>query len=214
MASPSPVKFEEQRMTHGEPSANDELIEKELDQLVHASREAGTVEAPEISDRELAEVNALTDALARLREAERGLTEVSRSSLGVSPQELRALQYLVAASRQGELVTPSALADYLRISAASTTKLLNRLERGQHITRALHPHDRRAIQIDVTPQSEALTQRSVGRQQARRFFAAARLTSSERALVTEFLDQITHDMERDRETWSDTHDLSTSDELT
>lgn len=184
--------------------AGDGVIEKELDHLVFASRESGELDVPEMSDAALAEVTALTNALAHLRESERELTEVSRSSMGLSAQELRAAQYLVASSRRGKIVTPSVLAEYLGVSAASMTKLLNRLERAGHITRALHPKDRRAIQIQVTPQTAALIQRSVGRQQARRFYAAAQLTSAERALVTRFLTALTRDIECDRARWDAT----------
>lgn len=187
------------------------MNEQDLDRLVYASHENNELDAPEVSDADLREITALTNSLAHLREAERELSESSRSVMNLSAQEMRALQFLVVSSRRGEIVTPSTLASHLGISAASTTKLLNRLERGQHISRALHPRDRRALKIEVSPQAEALTQRSVGRQQARRFYAAARLTSAERAVVTKFLDGLTHGIELDRKSWITAHQDPTAE---
>lgn len=180
------------------------VIGNDLDRLIHSSLKSDAPDVPEMSDLELTEVTAVTNSLAQLREAERELSESSRSAMNLSEQEMRALQFLVVVVRRGEIVTPSMLASHLRISPASTTKLLNRLERGGHVSRTLHPHDRRAIKIDVNPQTEALTQRSVGRQQARRFYAAVHLTSEERKVVARFLDELTEGMQRDRDDWSRT----------
>jgi DNA-binding MarR family transcriptional regulator len=122
----------------------------------------------------------------------------------LSEQDMRALHYLIVAKRQGEIVTPGMIAAHLRISAASTTKLLNRLERDNHITRRLHPRDRRAFVIEVTPETEASAKQTVGRQQARRFYAAARLTSEERAAVTRFLTDMTEEISLTRADWAGT----------
>lgn len=183
------------------PIAQD-LYTHDLYGLVHASGESNTVDAPAIPDGELTEITALMNSLARLREAERELSEASREFMQLTDQEMRALRYLVVGTRQGDLVTPSVLAHHLKISAASSTKLLNRLERGQYIVRSLHPHDRRAIKIDVTPECEALMQRTVGRQQARRFYAAANLTGAERKVVMRFLDGMTRDIRHDEANWA------------
>src|SRR5690606_35090429 len=175
--------------------------EEEVQASLQSVVEGGVVEAPGVSDAAPGEINALTAALANLREAERELTERSRFTMNISEQDMRALQFLVVSLRRGELVTPSAIANHLRISAASTTKLLNRLERAGHISRELHPSDRRAFKIEISPETEAWAQRSFGRQQARRFLAAARLSSEERLVVTRFLDEVAHGIRRDAESW-------------
>lgn len=170
--------------------------------MIHASEESRSIEVPDISDLEVKEATRLTNALAQLRDAERELSDASRLALGLSEQDMRAVQFLVVSKRRGEVVTPSMLAGYLNISPASTTKLLNRLERNQHISRLIHPTDRRALRIEVGPETEALTQRSVGRQQARRLLAALQLSGRDRATVTQFLEELAQGIRLDREEWA------------
>lgn len=172
------------------------------DGLVHAAAEYDAVDAPDVAPEDRAGITGVMNALARLRDAERELAEASRESLAVSVQDMKALRYLVTAIRDGAVVTPSMLAQHMQASPASTTKMLNRLERAGHITRALHPDDRRALRIDVVPTTEALVQRAVGRQQARRFFAAARLTHEQRDVVTAFLDEMAHAIRADQAQWT------------
>lgn len=172
------------------------------DDLVHASAESATINAPDVSDGDRDGITMVMNALARLRDAERELAEASREAMALSVPEIKALRHLVVATRAGELVTPKMLAQHLQMSAASMTKLLNRLERGGHVVRALHPDDRRALRIDVTPRTEALIRRVVGRQQARRFYAAEKLTADQREVVTAFLDDMTSAMTADHETWA------------
>lgn len=176
-------------------------LDDEVDRLVHASESGGAPDVPEMHEDDVAEITRLTDALALLRETERGLTESSRTAMGLTELEMRALRFLVVAQRSGTIATPSMLAEHLGISAASTTKLLNRLERGERVARGIHPDDRRAIRLEVDPMTTALVQRSVARQQARRFAAAARLTDHERVVVTRFLQDLTEEMSADRAEW-------------
>lgn len=160
------------------------------------------VDVSDVPEDALGEIAQLMHALARLREAETLLSEASRKYMKLSEQDMRALHYLIVAKRQGETVTPGMIAAHLRISAASTTKLLNRLERDNHITRRLHPRDRRAFMIEVTPETEASAKQTVGRQQARRFYAAARLTSEERATVTRFLTDMAEEISLKNADWA------------
>ena len=176
-------------------------VEADLDAFVHASAQNATIDAPDVSEADRDDITAVMNALARLRDAERELAEASRESMALSVQDMKALRFLVTVSRDGEVVTPGMLAQHLQASPASTTKLLNRLERAGHITRALHPVDRRALRIDVTPSTEALVQRVVGRQQARRFYAAARLTTEQRDIVMKFLNDMTAAISVDRADW-------------
>ena len=136
---------------------------------------------------ELEQINRLMRALADLRETEQAITQASEKYMKLSAQDMRALHYLIVAKNRREVVTPSMIASLLKISPASTTKLLNRLERGGHIVRHIHPTDRRAFAIEVTSGTEAAARRTVGRQHARRVHAAARLTEGERETVIRFL---------------------------
>ena len=161
------------------------------------------VDSSGVSPEAMEEIAELMHALAGLREAERKLSEASRAYMKLGEQDMRALHYLIVAQRQGEIVTPSMLASHLRISAASTTKLLNRLERDAHIVRHMHPRDRRAFMIEVTPETAASARHTVGRSQARRFYAAARLTPTERAAVTRFLRDMTQELSLSESDWAD-----------
>lgn len=184
-----------------------ETADRISENLYRVGMKAGRSDLVDVSDvpeAAMEEIAQLMNALARLREAETLLSEASRKYMKLSEQDMRALHYLIVAKRQGEIVTPGMIAAHLRISAASTTKLLNRLERDNHITRRLHPRDRRAFVIEVTPETEASAKQTVGRQQARRFYAAARLTSEERAAVTRFLTDMAEEISLTRADWAGT----------
>lgn len=152
---------------------------------------------------DIAQIGRLMRSLSALREAERAVSEASEKYMRLSAQDMRALHYLIVAKNRGETATPGMLAAHLGISSASTTKLLNRLEKGGHIARHVHPVDRRAFAIEVTPETEASAMQTVGRQQSRRFHAAARLTSAERDIVIRFLDDMTQEISLTNAEWAD-----------
>src|SRR5690606_30559867 len=106
-----------------------------------------------MSDRDVDQIVRVMDALRRWREAERTLSEASRRYMKLGESDMRALRFLISARNQGRVVTPGAIAEYLGISTASTTKLLDRLARGRHIERTPHPTDRRALAIVVTDET-------------------------------------------------------------
>src|SRR5699024_7195648 len=86
----------------------------------------------------------------------------------------------------------------LGISSASTTKLLDRLERGGHIERRPHPHDRRALALSVTERTREAAEATIGHEHARRFRIAASLDEAEREIVARFLNALAHTGE---DTW-------------
>lgn len=147
-----------------------------------------------VSEQDMEEISALMQALGRLRDAERQLSKASQRYMKLNETDMRALHYLIVSENRGLVVTPSAITHHLGISAASTTKLLDRLEDGGHIMREIHPSDRRAFRIRITPETREAAMNSVGRQQARRFQAAAALTSDERQVVIRFLERMTDDL--------------------
>lgn len=160
------------------------------------------VDVSGISPQDMEEINVLMKALVRLRDTEQVISDASRRYMKLSTQDMRALHYLIVAKKQNQIVTPGMISAYLRISAASTTKLLNRLERQEHIVRNLHPTDRRAFAIEITPATEVSAQQTVGKLQARRLYAAARLTSSERSVVTRFLNDMSDELALDKVDWT------------
>lgn len=189
-------------MENSEPDDTGDRVSENLYRVGLKAGGSDIIDISDVPDAVMEEIVEMMNALSRLREAETRLSEASRKYMRLSEQDMRALHYLIAAKEQGEIITPGMLAAHLRISAASTTKLLNRLERDHHIVRHLHPHDRRAFMIEVTPETEASARQTVGRMQARRFYAAARLTSGERATVTRFLRDMTNEISLKRADWA------------
>jgi DNA-binding MarR family transcriptional regulator len=81
---------------------------------------------------------ALADARQRAALARR---------LRLTESEVLAVQHL---ARAGEL-TPSRLGALLQLSSGGTTALIHRLQRGGHVSRHAHPHDRRSAVVRLTP---------------------------------------------------------------
>lgn len=152
------------------------------------------VDRQEYSETEIAQISALMAALAALREAEQELSEALEQYMQLGQTDMKALHFLIVAKHTGDIVTARALAQHLQISTASVTKLLDRLEAGHHILRAPHPHDRRALAITITDTTYETAIETIGRKQARRFHAAARLTTQQRDVVIRFLKDMAHEI--------------------
>jgi DNA-binding MarR family transcriptional regulator len=160
------------------------------------------IDSSSLSPADREQIAAVMNALARLREAERALSEASRRFMKLSEQDMRALHYLIAAKRQNAVVTPKMLSVHMSMSAASVTKLINRLEREGHVIRKLHPSDRRAYALEVTAETTRSARETVGRTQARRIYAAADLSSRERDAVIRFLDGMTEELSLSNTDWT------------
>lgn len=143
-----------------------------------------------LSETEVDQVVRVMESLRRWHDAAARMSAVSERYMKLNHTDMRAIRFLVAARNQGIIATPGALAGYLGISSAATTKLLDRLERGGHVTRSPHPTDRRALAIAVTERTRHDARETVGRQHARRFAAAAALAPDERDVVIRFLDAL------------------------
>ncbi|MCX7522650.1 MarR family transcriptional regulator [Microbacterium sp. STN6] len=144
----------------------------------------------DLSDDELAQVVRLMVALRAWREAEQRISLDSRSRMHLNETDMKALRFLIGAKAQHLQVTAGALSDHLGISTAATTKLLDRLAAAGHIERSPHPRDRRALTISITDRTHEEVRDSVGRQHARRYEAAVRLTAEEREVVIRFLQDV------------------------
>jgi DNA-binding MarR family transcriptional regulator len=70
--------------------------------------------------------------------------------------DLRAIIELLDAERSGHTATPTWLAGRLRLSSASVTALVDRLERTGHVQRARAAGDRRRVQLTVTDNARRL----------------------------------------------------------
>lgn len=160
------------------------------------------IDRSDVSPEDIQEISGVMAALGRLRDAEQHLSEASQRYMKLGRSDMRALHFLIVAFHTKAIITPSAIAAHLGISTASTTKLLDRLESGGHIVRAPHPNDRRALAITVTEETRKEAIQTVGRLQAKRFHAAARLSSEERMIVVRFLDDMTDQISLRNEAWT------------
>ncbi len=145
------------------------------------------------ADKDAAEIEQIVRVLTAMRDwrqAEQQMSEKSRNYMKLNETDMQALRFIIASKNQGLTVTPGALAEYLKISTASTTKLLDRLARAGHIERGPQPTDRRALTITVSDSTHKEVRDTVGRTHSRRFDAAARLTPDEREVVIRFLNDL------------------------
>ena len=149
--------------------------------------DAKLVDREHYSTAEIHQIDELMAALAQLRAVEQQLSDASQRYMRLGQTDMKALHFLIVSKNTGTIATAGALAAHLEISTASTTKLLDRLETHGHIVRSPHPKDRRALAISITDKTHATAVETIGRQQAKRFNAAARLTSQQRDVVTNFL---------------------------
>ena len=155
-----------------------------------------------LDPEDVQQIGRLMSALGKLRDAEQQLADASQRYMQLNRSDMRALHYLIVAGNTGTIATPGAIAAHLGISSASTTKLLDRLEKAGHITRAPHPTDRRALAISITKDTHDAAMQTVGKQQAKRFHAAARLSRPEREIVIRFLEDMTQEIALREESWA------------
>ena len=144
----------------------------------------------DLSEDELAQIIRLLAAMREWREADQRLSFESRTHMKLNETDMRALRYIIASMNSDVPVTAGALSDHLHISTASTTKLLDRLERAGHVVRRPHPTDRRAVTVEITPETHREVRRTMGLQHARRFEVARALSAHDRDIVTQFLQDL------------------------
>jgi DNA-binding MarR family transcriptional regulator len=144
----------------------------------------------DLSDDELAQIVGVLAAIREWREADQRFSFQSRTHMKLNETDMRALRYIIASTNADVPVTAGALSDHLHISTASTTKLLDRLERAGHVARRPHPTDRRAVTVEITPDTHREVRRTMGQQHARRFEVARSLAPGEREVVTRFLHEL------------------------
>ena len=77
-------------------------------------------------DRSVAEV---LEAVRRFRRADQEMRRRLSAGMDMNETDLQALQFVIGTETRGGHAHPREIAAYLRISTASTTKLLDRLDR-------------------------------------------------------------------------------------
>jgi DNA-binding MarR family transcriptional regulator len=125
--------------------------------------------------------------LRRYRAADQEMRRRTRDSMGMGETDLLALRYVLKAQREGELLTPGMLAKRIGISTASTTVLIDRLERSGHLARLPHPTDRRSLVVISTTGSDAEVRQTLGRMHQAMIDVADSLDPDELRAVARFL---------------------------
>jgi DNA-binding MarR family transcriptional regulator len=128
-------------------------------------------------------VRAFSDALDRMHSGMKGDMDMNSS-------DLAALRMLIVREQRGESVSPHDVARHLRISTASTTKLLDRLSVSGHLERRPHPHDRRARVVVLTDASRREFFQHFGAHLSAMRDVAERYDEEELALIARFLGEM------------------------
>jgi DNA-binding MarR family transcriptional regulator len=137
---------------------------------------------------------AVPATVHRLRELvllleQHGRAFAARTGLG--PTDIRALIRLLDHERGGTPASPSALARELGLTTASTTVLLDRLERAGHVRRAPRTDDRRRVDVTVTGSAKDLGWAFFGPLIAATSAVLATRTAEERDTIDRFLTELT-----------------------
>lgn len=117
------------------------------------------------------------------RAAEIAMRRRTRESMSMGENELLVLRYLLKANTEGRSVSPSELTRYLGVSTASTTAIIDRLEKSGHVKRTPHPSDRRSIHVVATAESDAEVRATLGRMHERMMSAVIDMTPEESEIV-------------------------------
>ena len=185
----------------GTAEAPDGLLHAAIYSVEASDPRSTLIDRSGVPPEDLRQIAGVMEALGGLRDAEQRLSQASRRYMRLNETDMRALHYLIVCANRDLVATPSGIAHHLGVSTAATTKLLDRLENGGHIHRAPHPTDRRALAITITPETRHAAMETVGRQQAKRFYAAARLSREERDVVIRFLADMTEEITLRDEPW-------------
>ncbi|RUR03288.1 MarR family winged helix-turn-helix transcriptional regulator [Labedella endophytica] len=140
-------------------------------------------------DRGIRAVDVL-NGLRRYRQSEQAMRRRTRESMRMGETDLLALQYLLRATKGPNPVGPRDLANYLGISSASTTVLIDRLVRSGHLERHPHPTDRRALTLSTTATTDTEVRATLGRMHSRMLAATEELSADEMRAVLKFLESM------------------------
>jgi DNA-binding MarR family transcriptional regulator len=130
------------------------------------------------------------ESLRAYRAAEVAMRRRTRQAMDMGENELLVLRFLTRANMRGEAVTPVTLSRYLGITSASTTAVLDRLEKSGHIRRTPNPQDRRSVLIAPSEKSDAEIRHTLTAMHERMMDVVRPLSPQDRAVVIGFLDSM------------------------
>ncbi|NQX29165.1 MarR family transcriptional regulator [Microbacteriaceae bacterium VKM Ac-2854] len=126
-------------------------------------------------------------AMRAYRNAEMAMRRRTRGAMGMGETDLIAVQFLLREQRAGRTVTAKDLATHLAISSASTTVLIDRLVRSDHVERRPHPTDRRGVVVVATEASDREVRATLASMHRRMLDVAERVEPDEAKAIIGFL---------------------------
>lgn len=138
--------------------------------------------------RVLTSIRAVSDAMERMHSGMKGDMDMNASDLAT-------LRLLIIRERQERSVSPRDIAHHLRISTASTTKLLDRLVQSGHVERLPHPSDRRGRVVVLTDEARHAFFRVFGERLRAMRSVAMGYDEAELEVVARFLDDLSGAMD-------------------
>lgn len=133
---------------------------------------------------------AVLHAMREYRTAEAEMRKRTRASMKLNESDMLALRILFAAAKRGESVSPTQLSKSLGITTASTTGLIDRLERSGHVERRPNPDDGRAVIIVPTTTSDTELRVTLSDVHGQMMAAADDLSPAEAATIVAFLQKM------------------------
>ena len=131
---------------------------------------------------------SVMEAMRAYRAAEVAMRRRTQQSMNMGENELLVLRFLARARLRGDAVTPVALSRYLGITSASTTALLDRLERSGHVARTPNPADRRSVLVTSSEKAEAEVRHTLAAMHERMMAVVRDMDADQRGTVIAFLD--------------------------
>ena len=110
---------------------------------------------------------------------------------GLNRTDVRALVAVMDAARSGEPITAGRLGEAVELASASTTALLDRLERVGHLRRVRDPQDGRRVVLEMSESAMTAGAEHFGGLQRALGAAMAGYTEQELALVARVLADVT-----------------------
>ncbi|MQA34364.1 MarR family winged helix-turn-helix transcriptional regulator [Modestobacter roseus] len=112
------------------------------------------------------------------------------STHGLNRTDVRALVAIMDAARSGRPMTAGRLGEAVELASASTTALLDRLERVGHLRRVRDPEDGRRVVLEMSESAMSAGAEHFGGLQRDLAAAMAGYTDEELALVARFLQDV------------------------
>ncbi|WP_439592348.1 MarR family winged helix-turn-helix transcriptional regulator [Microbacterium sp.] len=128
-------------------------------------------------------VRAFSDAMDRMYGG-------MKDDMEMNSTDLAALRMLITREQRGDTVSPHQVAKHLRISTASTTKLIDRLAVAGHVERRPHPRDGRARIVVLTQASRREFFRHFGERLQTMRGVAERYDEEQLRVISRFLTEV------------------------